>query len=122
MMTYSFPVIQGEKTGKRLKDMRKARGIKVAVICEYMGGLSEQAIYKWERGACLPTIDNLLALSHLYNVPMEELLVYEEAEIASYFFGASGDRLKWHFSSHFNLSPLTLFENCVRIKWEISGN
>lgn len=52
--------------------MRKENGIRVAALCEYMGGISEQAVYKWERGACLPTIDNLLALSHLYHVQMED--------------------------------------------------
>ena len=67
MTTTSFPVIQIEKTGKRLRNMRKEKGIRVAAVCEYMGGISEQAVYKWERGECLPTIDNLLALSHLYH-------------------------------------------------------
>ena len=86
MTTISFPVIQIEKTGKRLRNMRKESGIRVAALCEYMGGISEQAVYKWERGACLPTIDNLLALSHLYHVQMEDLLVYEEAEMASSCF------------------------------------
>ncbi len=86
METFRFPVIQEEKTGRRLKEMRKERGIRVAYVCAYMGGISEQAVYKWERGACLPTLDNLLALAHLYHVPMEDLLVYEEAEMASYFF------------------------------------
>ena len=86
MTTISFPVIQIEKTGKRLRNMRKENGIRVAALCEYMGGISEQAVYKWERGACLPTIDNLLALSHLYHVQMEDLLVYEEAEMASSCF------------------------------------
>lgn len=66
--------------------MRKENGIRVAALCEYMGGISEQAVYKWERGACLPTIDNLLALSHLYHVQMEDLLVHEEAERASSCF------------------------------------
>ena len=86
MTTISFPVIQIEKTGKRLRNMRKENGIRVAALCEYMGGISEQAVYKWERGACLPTIDNLLALSHLYHVQMEDLLIYEEAEMASSCF------------------------------------
>ena len=86
MTTYSFPVIQGEMTGKRLRDTRKGKGIKVATVCAYMGGISEQAVYKWERGACLPTIDNLLALSHLYHVQMEDLLVFEETEMVSYYF------------------------------------
>lgn len=53
MTTYNFPVIQGEKTGKRLRDMRKGKGIKVATVCAYMGGISEQAVYKWERGGSL---------------------------------------------------------------------
>ena len=56
MTTISFPVIQIEKTGKRLRNMRKENGIRVAALCEYMGGISEQAVYKWERGACLPTM------------------------------------------------------------------
>lgn len=50
MTTISFPVIQIEKTGKRLRNMRKENGIRVAALCEYMGGISEQAVYKWERG------------------------------------------------------------------------
>lgn len=50
-----------------------------------MGGISEQAVYKWERGACLPTIDNQQVF-HLYHVQMEDLLVYEEAEMASSCF------------------------------------
>ena len=86
MTNYCYPVIQEEMTGKRLRDVRKARGLKVSAVCAYMGGISEQAVYKWERGACLPTLDNLLALSHLYHVRMDELLVYKEAQMASYYF------------------------------------
>lgn len=41
MTTTSFPVIQIEKTGKRLRNMRKENGIRVAAVCEYMGGISE---------------------------------------------------------------------------------
>ena len=40
MTTTSFPVIQIEKTGKRLRNMRKENGIRVAAVCEYMGGIS----------------------------------------------------------------------------------
>lgn len=35
MTTTSFPVIQIEKTGKRLRNMRKENGIRVAAVCEY---------------------------------------------------------------------------------------
>ena len=43
MTTTSFPVIQIEKTGKRLRNMRKENGIRVDAVCEYKGGISEQA-------------------------------------------------------------------------------
>lgn len=85
MTTYNYPVIQGELTGQRLKSLRKRKGIKVPAVCAYMGGISEQAVYKWERGACLPTIENLLALSRLYEVQIEDLLVYEEVNVTSFF-------------------------------------
>ena len=82
--TYIFPVIQEVKTGKKLKEMRMKNGIKVSSVCKSMGGISAQAVYKWERGDGLPTIDNLLALSILYNARMEDLLVYERTEISEY--------------------------------------
>ena len=43
-----------------------------------------QAIYKWQHGECLPSVDNLLALARVLRVPMEDLLVYDDREV-SYF-------------------------------------
>jgi transcriptional regulator with XRE-family HTH domain len=36
--------------------------------------VSTQAVSKWERGQTVPTIDNLLALSDLYNLSLDELV------------------------------------------------
>lgn len=36
--------------------------------------VSPQAISKWETGDSLPSIDNLLALSDLYNISLDELV------------------------------------------------
>ena len=33
-----------------------------------------QAIYKWQRGATLPSIENLLALSRLFNTTIEDII------------------------------------------------
>lgn len=86
-MSYDNDFFSCDSDRKNRETIKKyEKGIRVAALCEYMGGISEQAVYKWERGACLPTIDNLLALSHLYHVQMEDLLVYEEAEMASSCF------------------------------------
>lgn len=71
--------------GHILIENRHKRGITQDELASYIG-VSKAAVSKWETGACLPTIDNLLALSHLYHVQMEDLLVYEEAEMASSCF------------------------------------
>ena len=34
-----------------------------------------QAIYKWQRGQSLPSVDNLYALSALLQVPMNEIII-----------------------------------------------
>lgn len=39
-----------------------------------MGFDSEQAVYKWQRGASLPTVDNLYALSKLFGTTMDNIL------------------------------------------------
>lgn len=38
-------------------------------------------IYKWEQGRCFPTVDNFVALAHMYDMHVEELLV--EVQVAS---------------------------------------
>lgn len=76
---FVYPVIQLPETGRRLKAIRCLRGLSVNQVSELLGGISVQAVYKWERGESIPSTDNLVALSHLYKVNMEELLVYKEA-------------------------------------------
>lgn len=39
---------------------------------------SGQAIYKWQHGAALPAIDNLIVLSAVFGVSMDEIIVREE--------------------------------------------
>ena len=36
---------------------------------------SPQSIYKWQRGLCLPTIDNLVALAMIFEVRVDDILV-----------------------------------------------
>ena len=66
-------------SGRRMRDIRKARKISVRQVMEYMGFESTQAVYKWEAGRCYPQADNLLALAKLYNVSPMELLVEEDS-------------------------------------------
>ena len=74
-MTERFPVIDLVATGENIARLRKARGLSVRDVQNWFGFEEPQAIYKWQRGKSLPTVDNLYALGALLGVPMEEILV-----------------------------------------------
>lgn len=63
------------ETGKRLKKFAQRSGYSVKDIQEYLGLSCPQPVYRWYKGVILPSVDNLLRLSELYHVHMEELLV-----------------------------------------------
>lgn len=70
-----FPVIDPVATGENIVRLRKTRGLTVRDLQAYFGFEEPRAIYKWQHGASLPTVDNLYALSVLLEVPMDEILV-----------------------------------------------
>ena len=75
MMRQAFPVIDLTATGANILRLRKARGLSVRELQQFFGFEEPQAIYKWQRGQSLPTVDNLYALSALLGVPMNDILV-----------------------------------------------
>ena len=75
-----YPVIDLRKTGENIKRLREERNISVTTLQNYLGLASPQAIYHWQRGTCLPTVDHLCALSHLFSVSMDDILVLKGAE------------------------------------------
>ena len=86
--TVSFPVINLKSTGSNIESCRREAGLSVRDLQDYFGFEYPQAIYKWQHGECLPTVDNLLALSRILEVRMEDLLVYEDQEVS--FLGRQG--------------------------------
>ncbi len=75
MTAKPFPVIDLTATGANITRLRRARGLTVRELQAYFGFEEPQAIYKWQRGKSLPSVDNLYALSSLLEVPMNEILV-----------------------------------------------
>lgn len=69
-----YPVLDPKATGARIKELRKLHHLKVEDIARFMGFESDQAVYKWQRGDSLPTIDNLYALSILFETSVDEIL------------------------------------------------
>ena len=53
----------------RLEELRKARGIRQEELANDLE-VSRQTVYRWETGTSLPSMDNLMRLSKLYNVPL----------------------------------------------------
>ncbi len=70
-----FPTIDPEATGRHIAQLRRERGLSVKDLQVYFGFDAPQAIYKWQTGATLPSVDNLLALSVLLGVSMDTILV-----------------------------------------------
>ena len=72
--------IDMQATGERIKQLRKERDIKVFDLANALGLESEQAIYKWQRGQCLPSADNLVRLSILFGCHIEDILIHNTTE------------------------------------------
>lgn len=74
---FQMPVVDMVKTGENIVLLRENAGLSVRDLQEIFGFSTPQAIYKWQRGTALPTIDNLLVLSKLFEVTVDEILVVE---------------------------------------------
>lgn len=59
--------------GEKLKLLRKKSGMSQEKLAEKLG-VSRQAITKWERNAGTPGIENMMAISDLFGVSVDELL------------------------------------------------
>lgn len=71
----NIPTIDLAQTGANIVTLRKVAGLTVADIQMVFGFNSPQAIYKWQNGTALPTVDNLIVLAALLNVRIDDILV-----------------------------------------------
>ena len=70
-----MPTINMTETGRNIEAMRKKIGMTVKELQEIFGFATPQAIYKWQHGESLPTVDNLVALSAIFAVPIDTILI-----------------------------------------------
>ena len=69
-----FPTVNLKATGENIIRLRKAKGLSVKQIQDFFGFEQPKAIYKWQRGECLPSVDNLFALSRLLGTSIDTIL------------------------------------------------
>ena len=77
------PVIDLTATGQNIKNLRVAAGISVRDLQNILGFTNPQAIYKWQNGDSLPSIDNLVILAAVFGVTVDEILVVEGDTVGS---------------------------------------
>ena len=69
-----FPSINKRETGVNIRRMMDERGLTVKDIQQYLNLGSVQSVYHWLNGLSLPTVDNLYALSYLFQIPVDDML------------------------------------------------
>lgn len=83
---FAIPTINMEATGRNIMRLRKAAGLTVKELQDIFGFATPQAIYKWQHGTAMPTIDNLVVLAAVLAVPMDEIIICDgnrEAQISA---------------------------------------
>lgn len=73
--SFQKPVIDSKATGKRIKSLRQSYNLTVHDLQILFDFEYPQAIYLWESGKTLPSVDNLFTLSKLFEIDISEILV-----------------------------------------------
>jgi len=72
-----MPTINLVKTGENIVTLRNRNKMTVRDLQRSFGFSTPQAIYKWQKGQALPTVDNLVILAMLFNVNIDDILVLD---------------------------------------------
>lgn len=75
-----IPTIDLVKTGKNIIHLREERGLTVKDLQRIFGFTTPQAIYKWQHGDALPTVDNLVVLAKVFSVRVDDIIVLCQSE------------------------------------------
>ncbi|MER2150991.1 MAG: helix-turn-helix transcriptional regulator [Candidatus Limivicinus sp.] len=72
-----IPVINMTATGKNIMRLRKNAGMTVKDLQNVFGFTTPQAIYKWQRGTAMPTLDNMVVLAAVFGVTIDEIIIFQ---------------------------------------------
>lgn len=70
-----MPTIDMAATGQNINRLRRQAGLSVKDLQNVFGFTTPQAIYKWQRGTTLPTVDNLVVLAAAFKVQLDDILI-----------------------------------------------
>ena len=70
-----LPSIDLTATGIRITQLRQQTGLTVRDLQDIFGFNTPQAIYRWQRGLTLPTLDNLVVLAAVFGTTLDAIIV-----------------------------------------------
>lgn len=74
---FQMPTIDMVGTGKNIQRLRKQKGLSVKDLQDIFAFSTPNAIYKWQRGMAMPTLDNLIVLAAIFQVTVDDILVIQ---------------------------------------------
>ena len=95
--------------GKRMYEIRQQQNITQEQLASDLA-ISRQAVSKWESGKAIPDIENLMYISNLYDVSLDELIKGDDKVGDKIVADASAK--KWH-----KLSILFFVTLLIYIAW-----
>ena len=72
---FNIPTVNIKATGENIIRLRKQAGLSVKDIQAVCGFSTPQAIYKWQRGDAMPTLDNLVILASVFGTTMDDIVI-----------------------------------------------
>ena len=76
-----IPVIDPTATGSNITRLRIHAGLTVKDLQDIFGFSTPQAIYKWQHGTALPTVDNLVVLAAVFGVKIDDILIFQDCGV-----------------------------------------
>ena len=70
-----LPSIDMAATGDNIIQLRRRNGLTVQDLQNVCGFSTPQAIYKWQRGVAMPTLDNLVVLASVFGTTMDAIVI-----------------------------------------------
>ncbi len=70
-----MPTVDMKATGQNIKNIMKTKGITAKDIQIRCGFGTPQAVFKWMRGVCMPTIDNMIIIADMFGCTMDDIII-----------------------------------------------
>ena len=77
-----MPAVDMAATGANITRLRIKNAMTVKDLQMIFGFATPQAIYKWQNGTSLPTIDNLVVLATVFKVKMDDIIVVKNMAVS----------------------------------------